>query len=75
MNNFCLKIQELINYFSTNWVDDEEEIRSAYCKQIDQLYKQLNVYEGSLNISQELIDSLDLSNITYNDESRSSRIW
>ena len=67
------QIQDLTDYFSTNWVDDSEEIRSAYCKQIDQLYKQLNVYDGSLNISQELIDSLDSLNITYNDELYSIR--
>ena len=65
---FRLKVQEIVNYFSTDWQRDDKDIRVAYCKQGEQCYKQLSLYENLLNISQDTINSLDDLNITYNHE-------
>ena len=37
---FRLKVQEIVNYFSTDWQRDDKDIRVAYCKQGEQCYKQ-----------------------------------
>merc|ERR1711873_201556 len=36
--NFRLKVINLVNYFSTPWELDEEAVRSAYCKQVEQCF-------------------------------------
>merc|ERR1711873_13758 len=60
-----LKVINLVNYFSTPWELDEEAVRSAYCKQVEQCFKQLGFYENSMNISQNSIDTLDNENINF----------
>ena len=71
--NFRLKVMNLVNYFSTPWQNDDEAVRSSYCKQVEQCYKQLGFYENSFNISQNTIDTLDHENITFEDNLYSLR--
>ena len=46
---FRSKVQELANYFETDWQSDPEEIRNSFCRQVESLYKQLNTFDSSIN--------------------------
>ena len=53
-----MKVQELVTYFENdNWELDLEEIRNSKYKQVEVLHKQLNVFDTSINYSQNLINS------------------
>ena len=67
------KINMLKGYCDREWTADNECVRSSKCTIIDALTRQVSNLDCSTNVTQQLVDRLDVENIFYKNTNFSVR--
>ena len=73
LETMMTKINMLKEYFDREWTADDECVRSSKCAIIDSLTRQVSNLDCSTNVTQQLVDRLDIENILYKNENFSVR--
>ena len=73
LETMMTKINMLKEYFDREWTADDECVRLSKCAIIDSMTRQVSNIDCSTNMSQQLVNRLDVENILYENTNFSVR--